>query len=895
MSIQEANVWALEQRDKADPRKAAIERLRCAAAKRRERKPTNPLETLKPDPSYKVGEFNAEADAFNVESSDGKKLLGKSLSNGNVRSGQKVRSFSDTNGRVVIDVKPKGRDIVIPKPLTKAPVEEEFWPCTVAFLYSRIKPNTEDLTDNGATDITSYDYAEPVYAGAIRGEGYAQRFDELGDYETAAKALANDYKDSRKLKPGQGGSGGAADNAAWGSGSVDAVTIWFYIGSPTSALTNGKIFQVSGQPTHTSAGNVTDYGPGFAMEVYRGGSISSAIFPNEAIGAGPLTKKIKESFPNLGGKIGYAGRIEKWRGVQDYISNSSIYYFRNTPSASETPQTPVSFPPGYVQGSTNPWQTTNADWYQFGWPDPQYIGCASTSWINVNTSAITNADCGASIANNQWYWGGDATPTRARIDKDNPSGYIGTTGVFVCWQGHKDNAGMAQSFFEAFATYWGIQGSVTKLGTANPYGCGIPTPDGGTGYPPAPPGPPRFIVKSLGRKAEIWLKVCRQNDPPLEIKLPFEFAAVVEQQQIVGSGSFSSGGTNSSRSVLYTYGSHSFTTQLLENPHATLSIDKEFAYINISYGAEMIWEDPLSFPIKLKKEGNSVSRTVGEKPTIYNGIVGEYVFASFGTNWQTEPRYEKHCFSYCQAYKVRLPTANNRSLAIVGNQRYRRGEIITLTANSPDTEFDQKYLIADFKTERFENIPPPPGREIDEIARWTNPSPDHASFGGLPALMQFPFQSAYYEAQQRHIPIQYMPKFYKPQSNWSKMDWVHFQLQEKPRLFLPINEVLPFQVFVTPEYANHPIDVIFDLDGRFGRGGRAEKISHPSAFGSASSFSQGYTSQGYLQYQYPLFLSFKEQLVGNGLLTDGQLTKWYRISTSSFPIMNQVKRNPPPD
>lgn len=51
LSIQEANEWAIESRGKADPRKAAIERLKCAAAKRRERKPTNPLDTLKPDPS----------------------------------------------------------------------------------------------------------------------------------------------------------------------------------------------------------------------------------------------------------------------------------------------------------------------------------------------------------------------------------------------------------------------------------------------------------------------------------------------------------------------------------------------------------------------------------------------------------------------------------------------------------------------------------------------------------------------------------------------------------------------------------------------------------------------------------------------------------------------------
>ena len=899
MSIQEANVWAVEQRNRADGRKAAIERLRCSAAQRRERKPANPLETLKLNPSYRVGKFNAEADAFNVANSEGKKLLGKSLSNGNVRNGQKVRSFFTPTGRIVIDVKPKGRDIIIPKPSVKIPVDEEIWPCTVAFLYNRIKPNTEDLTDNGATDITSYDYLESVYVGTVRAEGYGQRFDELGDFETAAKALTNDYKDSRKLHPGQGGSGGAADNAAWGSGSADAVRVWFYIGEPstmTSVATTSKIINVEGSPYHPSSGTIKNPGPGYCL-VIGSGFISSAIFPDEQMGNGPLTKELLKSFPGLGGRIGYWGGIAKWRGVTDYASG--VTYYRHTAFATEPAQTPTSYPASYIPGtSQNPWLQTDSNWFQFGWgtaANPMYIGCIVSSHVNVETSFINALSCGATVPPESWFWGGDTAPYMATIDKYR-YGWDGYNNLmYVCWEGHKDNIGLAQSFFEAFRTYWGLPGSVVKLASCGRFGCEIGPPGGGGGYPPAPPGPPRFIIKSFGRKAEVWLKVCKGNDPPLEIKLPFEFAAVVERRQIVGNATYSYNGAANFANTLQTYGSiASDFTQLLENPHATLSIDKEFAYVNISYGAERIWENPLSYPIKLRKEGNSVLRGVGEKSTSYNGIVGEYVFATFGTNWQTEPRYEKDCFSYCQTYKIKLPTVDDKNLTIVGNQRYRRGELIVLTANSPDTEFDQKYLIVDFKTDRYENIPPPPGTQEPEIARWTNPSPDHASFGGLPALIQFPFYGSYSASQERHIPVQYMPKFYKPQSSWTRMDRIHFQLQEQPRLFLPINEVLPSQVFVTPDTSNHSVDIIFDLDGKFGRNGRAEKISHPSGFGSANSFAPRYTGSGsYMEHRYPLYLSFKEQLIGNGLLKDGQLTKWYRVATSSFPIMSQLKRNLP--
>lgn len=777
--------------------------------------------------------------------------------------------------------------------------DEEVWPCTVAFLYSRVKPNREDLTDNGATDITSYDYYQPVYNGTTKAEGYVQCFDELGDFETAEKALADDYKDNRKLKPGQGGSGGAGDNAAWPSGSADAVRVWFYIGDPaklTSVATTKKIIEVKGIPTHSFSGNIQNSGPGYCL-VIESGSISSAIFPDEQMGDGPLTKELSKRFSGLGGKIGYWGGIAEWHGEIDYASNVS--YFRHAPFSNETFQIPTSFPESYIPGEgQNPWLRTDSDWFKFGWgttENPVYIGCIVSSHVNVETSAITGLSCGEKIPSESWYWGGDTAPYSATLDKYR-TGWNGYNDLmYVCWEGHRANIGLAKSFFEEFRIYWGLPGIVTKLATCGRYGCPIGDPDEGGGYPPPPPPPPRFIIKSLGRKAEMWLKVCKENDPPLEIKLPFEFAAVVEQFQILGGATFSSGGSNNIANTFLTGSNVNVVLHsIVETPHATLAIDKEFAYVNISYGAERIWEVPLSYPIKLRKEGNSVFRTVGEKPTTYNGIVGEYVFKSFGTNWQTEPRYEKDCFSYCQSYKIKLPTTEDKNLTIVESQRYRRGELIDLTANSPDTPLDQLYLIVDFKTERYENIPPPPGANTtDEIARWTNPSPDHASFGGLPALIQFPFQGSYEANQQRHIPVQYMPKFYKPQSVWTRMDWVHFQLQEKPRLFLPINEVLPPQVFVTPDTGNHPVDVIFDLDGKFGRGARAEKISHPSAFGSVSSFSQGYTTSGYLQYQYPLFLTFKEQLISNGLLENGQLTKWYRVATSSFPIMNQIKRNPP--
>jgi hypothetical protein len=896
LSIQEAGEWALKTRAKANPQKHSIERLRCAAAKRREKSTRNPTNATNSETSYKVTGFNPESDAFSVESSDGKKLLGKSISNGNIKSGQKVRGFPAPGGEVIIDVKPKGRDIVIPKPEPKPPVEdEEFWPVTSAFLYSRIKPNQELLDGNGAADAdeTTWDgvrcYASPT--GSIDAAvAFFENKHLLGDYDTAEKALLNQMRADRLITPAGSPSASAArDNAVWGSGSEEAVMIWFYIGNPANAFVNGKIFKTSGPPTHPNAGNVTSGGQGLCMEVYNQGSISAAIFPRETFGQGPLFQALKTQFPQLGGSVGYAGRIEIWRGVADYTSQSWMRYFRNTPSAFESFRTPTSTPSWYVPGqSTNPWLYTDSNFFQFGW-SPAFVGCASSSWVLAVKSAINALDCGGAIANNQWYWGGDAAPTIGRIDWDNPWGQIATTGMYVCWAGHKDNAATAQSFFETFRAYWGITGSVTKLGSANPYGCGVDGP-GGTSYPPAPPSNvSRFIGQNWGRKAEMWLKVCRQNDPPLEIKLPFEYCAVLEKQVILGGGSFSNGAAFESgkiKNFLQTYGlcyigSGGFTDTFgLENPHATLSIDDEYAYVDILYGCERIFEQPLTLPVK-GRLGNQGFGGANINITRCAGRADEYVHHTSGVMSPSTiplmPILIKDVFTSCQSYKIRLPTKDDKTLTIVGSQKFKRGDVNTLTSKNPDWECTSKFVIHDYRTSATSlsvafNTP-----------RFVQPNPDFATFGGLPALNQF------VHLEPANI-NNFQQKFYKNKADWSNLDWVYFQLMGSPRQFNPLIEVLPSGVYVHPN--DLYIATIFDSDRKFGGHSRSEKVMRTTAFNNATTSVNNYYGDLGPTALFPLAIPFTEQLLGNGLMENGILTKWYRVTPSSFPLMGQFKRNP---
>ena len=770
--------------------------------------------------------------------------------------------------------------------------DKEIWPCIVGFLHCEFNSYTEDLTDNGLAtgSETSWDWNKfNGYSSSDMSSTayiFGQQFNDLGDYATGLDALANILKPDRLIVP-PGGSGGEKDNAAIASGSADAVIIWFYIGVSTDALSDGRICRVSGPPLHPSAGNITTGGPGFCMEVYRSG-IGSCIFPQEAMGQGPLTTHLQQSFPSLGGKIGYAGRIAKWRGMQDYTTASYLSYFRNTPT-NQPNQIPTSTPSWYTPNpNENPWMYTGASWYNFGWPDPQYIGCASSSWVNVEVNALNAmTQCGGSIAPDKWYWGGDATPNYGRLDRNNPSGYIGTSGMFVCWQGHKDNAGLAQSFFEAFRTYWGIDGSVTKLGSCNKYGCELP---GGGGYPPAPPTAPaqRYLARYFGRKAKIYLTIHKGDKLPLKLQLPIEFAACIERVEVLGGGSFATG-TNfeayKSASLIRTYSQMFYYEDpfALELIHGTLSIDNKFAYIDVFCGGERIREVPQTKPVRtrLGNLGFGGSSQGGYERRMgtcnYEPIVGEFETTS---NPVTEPRVVKDCFGACHSFVVRLPTDIEQNLTIVAYQKYKRGETIALTAPGQDNEFNNKFLIRDFRSDI--KVP----KEGSSSLYWTPPNPEFAGFGGLSTLTQTP----------RYDPSSinsFAPTFYKPQSDWTQMDRIHWHLQEGPRQFNPLNTVLPQNVRIAIQTTT---GVFFEFDKKFGRHARAECIMPSASFGYNNIYTGG-SAPRYGNYaiqqdsNFLLFISFSEQLRGNGVKENGKIVKWFRPTTSSFPIHGQLTRN----
>ncbi|TAG98737.1 MAG: hypothetical protein EAZ18_00230 [Oscillatoriales cyanobacterium] len=906
ISIQEANEWAPKVRAKADSKKDIIERLRCAAAKRRERSGGNPIKTKDSEISYRAKGFNPESDAFDIESSDGKKLLGKSLSNGNVKNGQKVRSFFDPNGRVVIDVKPKGRDIIILKPVAAPPVEDpDIWPVTSCFLYTRIKGVTEKLTGNGAAqgiEETSWGsmraYSNNTGNAAY---GFAERLDDLGNYKTAEDALNNKLRPECLIVPTGGGSPGAAkDDLVGSSGSGDAVIVWFYIGelnntSETNLVDtdSGEIFQVLGRSQHPENINI-EQGPGFCMQMMSLGTTSLALYPIVSIGLEPLTQYLKLSFPDLGGRIGYWGNIFTWRGMQDY-STSRTSLFRDY-SPVGTPQTPTSYPPEWNSSYPLPWIQEDSTWYRYGWNNPNNrIACLSGGAIVVTNSALTpNAGflCGDKVANDKWGWSLGVGVTRGALEYE---GFY-SRGMFVCWEGHKDHIGMAQSFFEVFRIYWKIPGGVKKLRSCNLYGCEILGDGDGDRYPSPPPSDARrFLVDAYGRKAKVLLACHKQDFEPIELELPFEYAAVVEEMRVLGGGSFSTWTnfeTGKVRKFINTYGAYNgfgstdpFSLDLI---HGSLSIDAEFAYVDIFYGGERLYEEPKTFPIPIQLAsqgyGTPSSGFYGNDSQSGQRLGLIPTDAIYPSGWpqtpaqtgERHPRYVKDCWSCCQSYKIKLPTKDDKTLTIVASQKYKRGESINITANNPDNEFNNKFLIRDYRTD-------------DSLLSFKPPNSDYASFGGLPALHQQRFLNSTYT--NNDIPITGV--FYKNKQDWTIMDWIHYQLQEMPRQYNPLVTVLSPGVSIQVGGTNM-VNMINDLDKKFGRHGRAEKIMTASSFGYSGSFSGGqspaYVSQGQVSNE-DLHISHKEQLIGNGLIKNGVIKEWYRVTTSSFPILGQLLRN----
>jgi hypothetical protein len=384
-------------------------------------------------------------------------------------------------------------------------------------------------------------------------------------------------------------------------------------------------------------------------------------------------------------------------------------------------------------------------------------------------------------------------------------------------------------------------------------------------------------------------KACHRNDTPLELELPFEYAAVVEKRVILGGGSFNNGAafeSGKTQNLLQTHGlcysSSGYDTAGLENPHATLAIDDEYAYIDILYGCERIFEQPLTLPVKsrLRNQGFggvdiNVSHIPGHANEYTHQISG--VMSPGSTSTPSMPILIKDVFTSCQSYKIKLPTKDDKTLTIVGSQKFKRGEVNTLTSKNPDWEYTQKFTIHDYRTSAA------PLFVAFNTPRFVQPNPDFATFGGLPALNQF------VSIDPNNI-NNFQQKFYKNKSDWSNLDWVYFQLMGSPRQFNPLTEVLPSGVYVHSNELYRA--TIFDSDRKFGGHSRSEKVMPVTAFGNTTKQVNNKYGDLVNTALFPLVIPFTEQLLGNGLIKNGVLTKWYRVTPSSFPLMGQFKRNP---
>lgn len=805
-----------------------------------------------------------------------------------------------------------------PKPLIKKAVS--IYPCTVALLYTKLKPEMELLTDNCATEVTSWDYfnsptrGTPGTPSEETAFGFRQRCDDFGDYVTGADAVTNKIKESRKPKPKPPGGGetGSGDSNAWPSGDEKAVIAWYHITAEDESSNglwpgaDGKRFKAENVSTHPDS-IAPESGPGECMEVWRG-SKGVGIFPDLVFGQEPFSAYLKKTaFPELGGYIGYTGGINIWHGVQD-LAGTGIVYSRPYPMNGWPAQIPISFPSEFSGEPWEPWFYTDGSFYSFGW-DLYPLNIFSSGFVSVELSALLNPELGCNVILEQedWYFSGNS-PYGGGVfgggQFGNSSG-LGGTGMFVCWKGHADHLSMFKSFLEAAKDYWKIgdpynilaNPKVTFLGAVNPYGCVVGDPTGGGGggggggFPPAPPvTEPRILLDTYGRKAEVWLKVCRQEDPPLEIKLPFEYIALVEQIRCPSDWEMYSQGNFKDRyataELMGGFGTN-YNTFGCDMIHATVNIDEkgEFAYVDILYGAERVFQQPFTtvIPSRLSNVGKGpghdsygfASRNAGTK---HNGFVeGEWVAPN---TVEEIARVRGDYFSFCQSYKIQLPTKSSKTLAIVASEKYKRPEPITLSAGTPDNEFNNKYLICDFRTERVDNIPSPEGGSAK--APWQNPQPYFATFGGLPCLFQVDKYN-YYRHEQWVI-TQGEP-YYKAPEDWTDLDHIYFELMERPEIIWGESD-LPTNVFIAQIGSGSQGTIKFNLDGKFQRQGRCEVILHADYFGLRWGDIEQYDNVT----NFPLSVEFKEQMIGNGIIKGGVLTKWFRIATSSFPVFDQSIR-----
>ena len=450
----------------------------------------------------------------------------------------------------------------------------------------------------------------------------------------------------------------------------------------------------------------------------------------------------------------------------------------------------------------------------------------------------------------------------------------------VVWRGDILVAGTVGALMNSIKTYWGFETSLFCGGHSPIAGCFHASEIGGDIGNLEKPNPPKITWGQFkGRKSEVVLNFQDMMGNAKELVLPIEFSSRATHLKFDDNDFYpaGSGGGWLPREAPY----------VAEWFDSRISMTKDDIFVDILYEMVQEWE-PVGGAIRLKTSEefrDTVGTEIYYAATYYN-ICGNYDWRQFLVGsasdiFENTSRPKRTRFNKIKSFKI-----NKKSFAITSTANYTYPTPPTLSQETLHNNLIKHYTIADPKTSEqywyeYETI------FEDGLSAET--------FVESPGFEKIPYLSDNYEylglplvyPQQFYNPQQYARAndFIKPQSAWTELDWIFWELLERPQKG-------------GASYVN------FLKNGKYGYQGRTQLITTSLISGGdpikSTSPNAYYVPYGVTAIKrspiipdYWLRVLESERLRGSAKIEDGNIKKWWRIHPTSFPVVMTGGSNSP--
>ena len=771
----------------------------------------------------------------------------------------------------------------------------------IAFVYSRLK--REDKVFGGTTGYTTEnrswrrvivkkDYPQLFESGKDEGYCCIECPDNGGDYTTKQNCLNG--VSNRKNSP-------QISNSSDFGGDVEVFLIFLLCKDFDSPYDENTLI-----PTYLSTGDKSS--------LWQGG----LMLNNPFVYLNPVAKQAAStalivppsSLFNANGRIGWCGALPQWKAeVWNRHRDSILYFGWGEYLSYGNPNSPESTAMYHDGASTK--EGKNPFFYNVDCPKSQgenffttgdyiYSSGGEDDWCS-NTAHFRQAISRANervladpfstdpahliYRGRKYLYPDQNVPYGVLGSTPGPDGYYTAVGssvdhgssgdiMAVVWEGTSTEAGDAPGLMSSIATYWGFEKTIFCGGHTSLQGCFKGSDIGGNPSNLERSNPPAITWGEIkGRKSEVILNFQDLMGNTKELTLPVEFSSRPTHIKYDDPDFYSTGTSGWLPRDIWC-GVEWFDSRI--------SMTKDDIFVDILYELVQEWE-PVDGTIKLLMSREQYSHGLASPPAGVNGyynVCGNYDWNQFlvGSTdlFYGYSRPKRTRFNKIKSFKI-----NKKSFSITGTATYTYPATPSLSQETFHNKLIKNYTLLDYKTYDdywdWYEVKFADGLSNETYEQYRSIKipylPNSSEYLGLPLV--YP--------QQMFDPDQYSRAndFIKPQSSWTELDWLFWELLERPSKATGSSSYVEFL-----------------KNGKFGFHGRTQKVTtsitpegvvvktnspfayyvrQPSRIGIGMSLNVP---------DYYLKIAESERLRGSAKIDDlGKIVKWWRISPISFPVI----------